>query len=70
METIDDNSAVYEYQIQDMLNMFQSYLEEFTQLEKERKLTEFESGEQLAFYLMLETLKTRYSIIQDILSDD
>ena len=62
--TDSEKIAVYETGIEDMLHAIQDRLDELNSLE----LDDFERGRQLAFMEMLDIIKTRYSIIYEVLN--
>jgi hypothetical protein len=62
--TDKDKVIEYELQIEDMLKAIQENLDELTQ---QKDLSEFEQGRQLAYEEMLDIIKTRHSMILDVL---
>lgn len=64
---MDDRIVVYEANIEDMLHVIMERLQELNQA---TMLTDFEKGRQLAYTEMWEIIRTRHSIIMDILNDN
>lgn len=62
--TDKDKVIEYELQIEDMLKAIQENLDE---LKQQKALSEFEQGRQLAYEEMLDIIKTRHSMILDVL---
>ena len=64
-----DESAVgvYETFIRDMLQVFLSRYKEF---ENVKDLSDFDKGRQLAYWEILDIIKTRKDIISDVLSEE
>lgn len=64
-----DESAVgvYETFIRDMLQVFLSRYKEF---ENVKELSDFDKGRQLAYWEILDIIKTRKDIISDVLSEE
>ena len=62
--TDKDKVIEYELQIEDMLKAIQDNLDE---LKQQKDLSEFEQGRQLAYEEMLDIIKTRHSMILDVL---
>ena len=62
--TDKDKVIEYELQIEDMLKAIQDNLDE---LAKQKDLSEFEQGRQLAYEEMLDIIKTRHTMILDVL---
>lgn len=62
--TDKDKVIEYELQIEDMLKAIQENLDE---LKQPKDLSEFEQGRQLAYEEMLDIIKTRHSMILDVL---
>ena len=64
-----DESAVgvYETFIRDMLQVFLSRYEEF---ENVKDLSDFDKGRQLAYWEILDIIKTKKDIISDVLSEE
>ena len=65
--TAEEKIAVYETQIEDMLLVFQERLKE---LNENTALNDFEKGRQLAYQEITEIIKTRYSMIWEVLHDE
>ena len=64
MMTDKDKVIEYELQIEDMLKAIQENLDE---LKQQKDLSKFEQGRQLAYEEMLDIIKTRHSMILDVL---
>lgn len=64
-----DESAVgvYETSIRDMLQVF---LSRYKELEDAKDLSDFDKGRQLAYWEILDIIKTRKDIISDVLSEE
>lgn len=64
-----DESAVgvYETFIRDMLQVF---LSRYKELENVKDLSDFDKGRQLAYWEILDIIKTRKDIIADVLSEE
>lgn len=64
-----DESAVgvYETFVRDMLQVF---LSRYTELEDAKDLSDFDKGRQLAYWEILDIIKTRKDIISDVLSEE
>jgi len=62
--TDKDKVIEYELQIEDMLKAIQENLDE---LKQQKDLSKFEQGRQLAYEEMLDIIKTRHSMILDVL---
>lgn len=64
-----DESAVgvYETFVRDMLQVFLSCYKE---LEDAKDLSDFDKGRQLAYWEILDIIKTRKDIIADVLSEE
>ena len=62
--TDKDKVIEYELQIEDMLRAIQSNLDE---LNDRRDLSQFDQGRQLAFEEIIDIIKTRYSMIFDVI---
>lgn len=64
-----DESAVgvYETFIRDMLQVF---LSRYKELEDAKDLSDFDKGRQLAYWEILDIIKTRKDIISDVLSEE
>ncbi len=65
---MSDNEKVVEYelQIEDMLHALQDRLGEF---ESGSKLSEFEHGRQAAYMEMMDIIKTRHSMILEVIEE-
>lgn len=59
--------GVYETFIRDMLQVFLSRYEEF---ENVKDLSDFDKGRQLAYWEILDIIKTKKDIISDVLSEE
>ena len=59
--------ATYEVFIQDMLNVFK---ERYTELSQNKKLSEFQEGRKLAYWEILDIIKTRKDLISEMLEED
>lgn len=59
--------ATYEVFIQDMLNVFK---ERYTELSQNKKLSEFQEGRKLAYWEILDIIKTRKNLISEMLEED
>lgn len=64
-----DESAVgvYETFVRDMLQVF---LSRYKELEDAKDLSDFDKGRQLAYWEILDIIKTRKDIIADVLSEE
>lgn len=62
-----DKVIEYELQIEDMLHTLQARIAE---LEKEKKLDDFEQGRHLAYTEMMEIIQSRHKMIMEVLSED
>ena len=64
-----DESAVgvYETFVRDMLQVF---LSRYKELEDTKDLSDFDKGRQLAYWEILDIIKTRKDIIADVLSEE
>ncbi len=64
-----DESAVgvYETFVRDMLQVF---LSRYKELEDAKDLSDFDKGRQLAYWEILDIIKTRKDIISDVLSEE
>lgn len=62
--TDKDKVIEYELQIEDMLMAIQSNLDE---LKDRRDLSQFDQGRQLAYEEIIDIIKTRYSMIFDVI---
>lgn len=62
--TDKDKVIEYELQIEDMLRAIQSNLDE---LKDRRDLSQFDQGRQLAYEEIIDIIKTRYSMIFDVI---
>ena len=62
-----DKIAVYEMQIEDMLRAFQERLDELENASS--NLSEFDEGRLLAYTEVTDIIKTRYSILNEILTE-
>lgn len=56
----------YELQLEDMLHALQGRLGEF---ESGKKLSEFDQGRQTAYMEMMDIIKTRHSMILEVIED-
>ena len=63
--TCEERLLEYEIQIKDMLRVLQLQLDEF----KDKSLDDFERGRELAYFEILDIIKTRYQLIQELISD-
>ena len=63
----DSDAGIYELFIRDMLQVFLSRSKE---LKDAKNLTEFDLGRQLAYWEILDIIKTRKDMISDILSEE
>lgn len=59
--------ATYEVFIQDMLNVFK---ERYTELSQNKKLDEFQEGRKLAYWEILDIIKTRKDLISEMLEEE
>lgn len=59
--------GVYETFIRDMLQVF---LSRYKELEDAKDLSDFDKGRQLAYWEILDIIKTRKDIIADVLSEE
>lgn len=62
--TDKDKVIEYELQIEDMLRAIQSNLDE---LKDRRDLSQFDQGRQLAYEEIIDIIKTRHSMIFDVI---
>lgn len=62
-----DKLLHYEVHLEDMLRVFQSRLTEF---ENRDKLSEFEQGRQLAYWEMMDIIRTRHSMILELIAEE
>lgn len=63
----ENNVVVYEAFIEDMLKTLQANLDE---LNTDKELSEFEQGRHLAYTEMFDIIKTRHSIILEVIAED
>lgn len=59
--------GVYESFIRDMLQVF---LSRYKELENVKDLSDFDKGRQLAYWEILDIIKTRKDIIADVFSEE
>lgn len=59
--------GVYETFVRDMLQVF---LSRYKELEDAKDLSDFDKGRQLAYWEILDIIKTRKDIIADVLSEE
>ena len=57
----------YEVHIEDMLRVLQARLAEFGD---SKGLSEFEQGRQLAYWEMMDIIKTRHAMILELIADE
>ena len=62
-----DKVLEYEVHIENMLNVLQERLEEFGD---GKGLSDFEQGRHLAYMEMMDIIKTRHSIILELIADE
>lgn len=62
-----DKVILYEVHIEDMLRVLQSRMAEFG---NGKGLSEFEQGRHLAYWEMMDIIKTRHSIILELIADE
>ena len=62
----EEKVVAYELQIRDMLQTLSERLAEF----EGKQLDDIELGRKLAYTEMMEIIKTRHSMIMDVLADD
>ena len=62
-----DKVLEYEVQIENMLHVLQERLAEFGD---EKGLSDFEQGRHLAYIEMMDIIKTRHSIILELIADE
>lgn len=62
-----DKVLHYEVHIKDMLHVLQERLAEFGD---GKGLSEFEKGRQLAYWEMLDIIKTRHSMILELIAEE
>ena len=62
-----DKMLHYEVHIEDMLRVLQERLAEFGD---GKSLSEFEQGRQMAYWEMMDIIKTRHSMILELIEDE
>ena len=62
-----DKRLHYEVHIEDMLRVLQERLAEF---DDGKGLSEFEQGRQMAYWEMMDIIKTRHSMILELIEDE